>query len=81
MNYQMLFKELTYAGVKVFIYCMTHKEGRDYSGLGRWLGLKYNNAISTWDRGIKELEDKGYMKEGKWQKKAVEVLQKMEKND
>lgn len=77
MDYQRLFKELTYAGVKVFVYCMTHREGRDHIGFGSWLGMEYSNAVSTWDRGIKDLENNGYIKDGKWQEKTREVLQKM----
>ena len=74
MDYQRLFKELTYAGVKVFVYCMTHREGRDHIGFGSWLGMEYSNAVKTWKRGMQELETIGYMQDNKWTKKAKDVI-------
>ena len=73
MKYDVIFKELNYAGVKVLIYSLTHEE-KDHIGFGRWLGLEYSNAIKTWKRGLEDLEKNGYMKDGKWTKKVKEII-------
>ena len=74
MDYQRLFRELTYAGVKVFVYCMTHKDNRDHIGFGSWLGMEYSNAVKTWKRGMQELETVGYIKDNIWTKKAKDII-------
>ena len=74
MNYSIMFKELTYAGVKVFFYRAVHPEELTFMGFGRWLGLEYENARKTWQRGNKELEEKGYIKEDKWTQKTKDII-------
>ena len=75
MRFDILFKELTYTEFKVLMYCVSHKENRNAQGFGSWLGMKYTTALDAWDRGMEGLENKGYIIEGKWQKKVKDVLQ------
>ena len=48
---------------------------------GRWLSLEYDNAKKTWLKGNKELEEKGYLVDGQWTKKAIEVVKGKNERD
>ena len=75
MRFSDIFKELTYTEMKVLVYCATHKDERNATGFGRWLGMSYTAAIDAWKRGISGLEEKGYMREGSWTSKAKDAIQ------
>ena len=74
MRFEVLFRELTYTELKVLIYCLEYKEGRNAQEFGSWLGMKYTTALDAWERGMTGLAEKGYLKEGVWQKKVKDAL-------
>ena len=81
MQFQTIFKELTYAAEKVLIYRLIFEDDLTFIGFGRWLGLEYDNARKTWNRGMNELKEKGYLKEDLWTEKAVGIFKRMDSKD
>lgn len=75
MDYQKILQELSLNGLRVFFYCLLHKrEEWDHIKYGSWMGLEYSNSKKSWKTGVENLEEHGYLKEGRWTKKVKDIL-------
>ena len=79
MNYKILLNELTYSEYKVALFLLLSKKEKSHITFGAWLGLSYETAHKTWQRGIKGLKDKGWYDGEKWTKKAKQIF--LDKNE